>query len=842
MTSLPIDALLPELLDRLRASPSLVLEAPPGAGKTTRVPRALLGADFLQGREIVVLEPRRLAARLAARRVAEELGELIGGQVGYQVRFDEQSGPSTRLRFVTEGLFARQLLFDPRAAKVGAVLIDEFHERHLAGDFVLATARHLQRTTRPDLKLVVMSATLPGEEVARYLHDVPRLRSEGRRFPVEIEHASQPDARPIEQQVASAVGRLLAEEPSGDLLVFLPGAAEIRRCQRECSVLAARHNADIFPLHGELPAEEQDAAIRPGPRRKVILSTNVAETSITIEGVRAVIDSGLARVASFAAWSGLPALKLQKISRSSATQRAGRAGRTGPGRCLRLFTQHDHDTRAEQDSPEIARLDLCELALSLCGTPLSEDFWLTPPNAAAWESAQTLLQRLGAIDSTRALTPLGEAMRKMPTHPRLARVILAAAQDGHARPGAALAALLNERDLRSRKAQGPSPSADPLDLLALFSKAEEARFHPGTLQHLGIDANAARAVSQAQKQVLKSLPGAPRAAARPLDESLRRALLAGFSDRAGILRTPPAQRSAREIVLAFGGSAEVLGDSLDLPDGWALAIDAESRSTARGTAQQARLLCPVSEDWIVEDRWDEIEEKTSVQLVGDEGRVEAKRRVLFGSLALEESPATASHEEALRALREGLSNKGPQLFLGEDLVRLRGRAKLLSEYRPELAPDLSESALLEAGAALCAETRRLSSFSAEGLVSWVLAHLGTEQRRALEELTPERIILPGGRRAPIEYPADAPPFASSRLQDFFGMRQGPSILGGKLPLVLHLLAPNGRAVQVTTDLKGFWEKHYPGVAKELRRRYPRHSWPDNPLEAEPPAPGGRGHR
>lgn len=846
MTPLPIDDVLPPLLDALRARTSLVLEAPPGAGKTTRVPRALLLADWLGEREIVVLEPRRLAARLAARRVAEELGEPLGERVGYQVRFDEQRGPRTRIRFVTEGLFARQLLFDPSVARVGAVVVDEFHERHLAGDLVLAVARQLQRTTRPDLRLIVMSATMPGAEVARYLGDAPLLRSEGRRFAVEVEHAAMYDARPLEQQVASALARLLREEASGDVLVFLPGAVEIRKAHRECAPLAARHDLALLPLHGDLPPEEQDLAVRPGPRRKVILSTNVAETSITIEGVRAVIDSGLARVASVSAWSGLPALKLQKISRASAAQRAGRAGRTGPGRCLRLYTKADHEARPEQEAPEIARLDLAELALSLCGVPRPDDFWLTPPPAPAWEAAESLLRALGALDNTTGparLGPLGEALRAIPAHPRQARVIVEAARAGFLREGCALAALLAERDLRS----GRADCADPLDLLALFHQAEEARFHPSSVRALGVELGAARTISQAQQQLARAAgrsksPLAP--LPRPEEEALRRALLAGYPDRVGLLRSPQgdAQRAAREVALSSGGAAEVFGETRHLEDGWVLALDAETRSTPKGNIQQARLLCPIAPDWVLEDRWDDLQERTELRLVGEEGRVEARRRVLYGALALEETSTTPSEEEARHTLREALRTKGAPALQSEAVGQLRGRARLLAAHRPGLGLALEDDSILDAAAALCAASRRLSALTPEGLVEWLLSALHPAQRQALDELAPARLTLPGGRRVVIEYPPDAPPYAASRLQDFFGMKRGPSLLGGSLPLVLHLLAPNGRAVQVTSDLEGFWQRHYPSVAKELRRRYPRHSWPEDPLQASPPSPGGRGNR
>src|SRR5262245_35525922 len=362
---LPIDSLLPEIIAQLRLSPNVVLEAPPGAGKTTRVPPALLDAGIAGGGEVVVLQPRRLAARMAARRVAAERSERVGESVGYEVRFDSVSGPRTRLRYVTEGILARRLLSDPTLARVGCVVLDEFHERHLESDVALAALRRLREGPRPDLALVVMSATLDAEPVAKYLGDAPRIRSAGRAFPVEVEHAAQRDDRPLEQQVAAAVARVVASTLDGDVLVFLPGAAEIRRATDACRALADRLGLLLLPLHGDLPADEQDRAVRPADRRKVVLSTNVAETSVTIDGVVAVVDSGLARVASFAPWSGLPVLRTQPISRASAAQRAGRAGRTRPGRCLRLYTKPDHDRRPEFDVAEVLRSDLAQTVLEL---------------------------------------------------------------------------------------------------------------------------------------------------------------------------------------------------------------------------------------------------------------------------------------------------------------------------------------------------------------------------------------------------------------------------------------------------------------------------------------------
>ncbi|HEX8908624.1 MAG TPA: helicase-related protein, partial [Anaeromyxobacteraceae bacterium] len=546
MDPLPIDALLPEVVSALRAGPALVVEAPPGAGKTTRLPPALLAAGLAGAGEVVVLEPRRLAARMAARRVAAELGERPGETVGWQVRFEDVSGPRTRLRYVTEALLTRRLLSSPDLPGVGSVVLDEFHERHLDGDLALALLRRLAARRR-DLKLVVMSATLDAGPVARFL-GAPALRSEGRAFPVEVEHLAPEEAardQRLEERVASAVRRALREEPDGHVLVFLPGAAEIRRAREALSGLTL---AEVLALHGDLPPEEQDRAVAPSARRKVILSTNVAETSVTIEGVAAVVDSGLARVAAHSPWSGLPTLELRKVSRASAAQRAGRAGRTRPGRCLRLYTRHDHDARPEFDLPEIRREDLAGTALALALLDLSaepqEELWLDPPPPAAWEAAGALLRDLGALDAAGGVTELGRRLARFPLHPRLARLVVAAEDAGAGAQGALLAALLGERDIRlfepGRLSGGHSPArrdvptgpSDLLELASLFEEAARARFADGALRRLRLAPGAVQAVDRARRQ-LERLVGRPRrtSTATSTEEALLRATLAAFPDR-----------------------------------------------------------------------------------------------------------------------------------------------------------------------------------------------------------------------------------------------------------------------------------------------------------------------
>jgi ATP-dependent helicase HrpB len=868
---LPIDPLLPDVIAALRAGPSLVIEAPPGAGKTTRVPRALLEAEIAGAGEIVVLEPRRLAARLAARRVAEELGERPGEVVGYQVRFEEVAGPRTRIRYVTEGLLTRRLLSEPTLPGVGAVVLDEFHERHLPGDLALAFLRRLQRTARPDLKLVAMSATLDAGPLVRFL-GAPSLRSEGRRFEVAVEHlspeeAARPEVR-LEELVARAVRRLHREGLQGDVLVFLPGATEIRRAREALGEWASAAGVDLLPLHGDLPPEEQDRAVRPGSRRKVILSTNVAETSVTIDGVTAVVDSGLARVASHSPWSGLPLLELKKVSRASAAQRAGRAGRTAPGRALRLYTRHDHDARPEFELPEVLREDLSETLLALAGLgvtaappaesrpegpPGRDGFeWFEAPPAPALEAAAALLTRLGAIDGGGALTATGRAMLAFPAHPRQARLAVEAAARGAAEEGALLAALLGERDLRDRRSlEGaglpPTGPSDLLELAHLFEEAARARFDPDRLRRLGVNPGAAQAVDRSRRQLLRAArqarprrQGAASGGERSvLEEALLLSTLAAYADRVGRRRSP----GSDEIVLAGGGSARLDAASVVREAPLLVAIDAEERrGERRATGARAevrvRLASAVTQEMLLDLFPESLRYEGAVSWNAEAERVEATERLLYGDLVLEESRAARPDPERVAArLAEEALARGARAFAPDGaLDRLLARIELAAAH----APDAGLSALAEADLAaalrdLAAGRRSFAELRETDLPGALLGRLDPRARAALERLAPERVTLPGGRAARIQYEAGKPPWVESRLQDFFGMAQGPSVAGGRVPLVLHLLAPNGRAQQVTTDLAGFWDRHYPAIRRELSRRYPRHSWPEDPRTAAPPA-------
>lgn len=838
---LPVDAVLPAVAAALAQRGACVVQAEPGAGKTTRVPAWLLEHGAFEG-ELWVVEPRRMAAVLAARHVAATLGERCGETVGYAVRFEEVAGPTTRLRFVTDGLLLRRLLHDPHLRGIGALVFDEFHERRLAMDLALATARLLRQTVRPELRLLVMSATLDAESLAQWL-DAAVVQAPGRVFPVDIVHAATVDARPLHDQVAAAVRGLLAAGLDGDVLAFLPGAAEIRRTQEALQGTAARDDLAVLPLHGSLPLREQELAIAPQARRKVVLATNIAETSVTLPGVVAVVDSGWARVASYAAWSGLPLLQLQKISRASATQRAGRAGRVRAGRCLRLYTQFDGDGRPAYDKPEILRADLAEACLTVAQLqarlqqPLTDGFWLTAPEPQLWAQAQQTLHRLGALEGDQ-LTATGEGLLRWPLHPRLARMVVEAERLGAGELGVRVAALLGERDVRggqrlhaARAAHGES------DVWALLydQDAVTQGAHP---RDVGLDGQALRQAERAASQLRRHLRPPPRPTADE-ETALGLALLAGFGDRLARRRQP----GQPELELP-GGSKVQLGPRSQVTDAaFAVVLDAEERRDGKGVQTVVQLAHGVAPELLIEACAERV--ISEQELILDKNRVLLAERLLIDGLELERTvrPAPAGPEVSALLVRTALERgllgdgDGPLLALRQRVDFARDQAGL------DGLPALDDACIEAALVALAEGCVRLDELDPSGLLAALeqqldAAYAGQGLRR-LEQAAPSHVHLAGGRKLRIQYPQNQAPWTQSRLQDFFGLRDGPRVAGGKVAVVLHLLAPNQRPVQVTTDLAGFWARHYPALRKELGRRYPRHSWPDDPLTAEPPQPRSR---
>ncbi|MCC7536620.1 MAG: ATP-dependent helicase HrpB [Deltaproteobacteria bacterium] len=877
LAPLLIDPVLPELVASLRREPRLVLEAPPGAGKTTRVPRALLDAGLLDAGDVVVLQPRRLAARLAAARVADELGEDVGETVGYQVRFDERASARTRIRFVTEGVLTRRLLRDPGLRGTSTVVLDEFHERHLEGDLALSLLLRLASSSRPDLRIVVMSATLDAEAVARHL-GAPRLRSEGRMHEVTIEHAELEDDRPIEQRVLAALRRVLAHPSEGHVLVFLPGAAEIRRCLDLASELAERHELLLLPLHGELSPTDQDRAVRPSQQRKVIFSTNVAETSVTLDGVATVIDSGLHRRPSFSPWTGLPSLTLAKVSRASAAQRTGRAGRTRAGTCIRLYTRHDHDARPAFDAPEIRRSDLASLVLSLAAMGIRSAAslpWLEPPPSDALAQAAELLRRLGALGADSDTTDVGRRMLRYPLHPRLARLVVASEDADDPERGADLAAVLGERDLRARRsfddtrrrsdasAAADTTESDVLLLADLVADARAADFDSRRLRDLGIDPGAARTVARTAEHIAR-IARSPTArsdtGSRTASEGTRddpaaadplRWILLAFPDRVARVRTRTAERrrgADLDVVLSDGSTA-VLGRECSVRDDDLLvAVDAEERARSGGGApsgasgaersrRTVRLASAIEPEWLLELFPERVEDVEDVRWDAATERVVRTMRLTYGAIVLDEStPQGAPTEGESRVLAAAALAAGPRRFARDSdaFDRFVQRVRFASQLDRSI-PALDDARLRDALESLCAGRRSFGELRDADLLDVVRDGLPAAARARVETLAPDRIAL-GSRQVRVHYEADRPPWIESRLQDFFGLKVAPSVGAATVPLVLHLLAPNGRAVQVTTDLPGFWARHYPGIRKELARRYPRHAWPEDPLAASPPGP------
>jgi ATP-dependent helicase HrpB len=846
--ALPIDVLLPEIEARLRERPNLVVQADPGAGKTTRVPPFLLerglceangegsGEGGRAGGRIIVAQPRRLAARMAAQRVASERGEPVGQRVGYQVRFESRTSDATRLVFVTEGLLVRRLRDDPLLRGVSAVVLDEFHERHVDTDVALALLRRMQHGPRPDLRILVMSATLDPGPVAAFL-DAPALRSAGRSFPVAVEYRPERSDRGLAVQVGEALRHLGQAGLDGSVLVFLPGAREIRECAQATAGVAACLGLEVATLHGELPAAEQDRAVAPG--RKLILSTNVAETSITIEGVAAVIDSGLVRRPSHDPWSGLPTLTLAKISRASAEQRAGRAGRTRAGRCIRLYAQHDLERRPAFDEPELARLDLAGAMLDLRAHGLHGAHalaWLDAPPAAAVAAAEGLLRRLGATLAAGGLTAVGREMLGYPVHPRLARLLVEARRRGIASLGVAAAALLGERPLR--RTTGPHDSARAhedaaaADVLVDIARLDAARRDHG----------AARQVEQARRQLAALVPrDAP--PSRSPEDDLCTALLVAFPDRVARVETRRGQPD--RLVMAAGGEAELSPDSAVHGATLVVAVAAEQRHdpgrrASRTVVHSAAAIEPEQLLELGDEAPNAVVEEVRVRFDPEHERVEAVRETRYDGLVIDSAPLHEVPAQAAALLRDAALARGARAFVPDPdaLDGWLARVSFAAAHHPGLQPR-SEADVVRVLGQLCEGRRSFAELRRADLLASLQAEPTPEELAALHRLAPEHVTLPGGRRLAVRYELDRAPWVESRLQDFFGAATGPTVAQGRVPLVLHLLAPNHRAVQVTTDLAGFWARHYPELRNALMRRYPRHAWPEDPRNTAPPPPSGR---
>jgi len=833
ISALPIEPVIPEIQRALGEGRNLVLQAPPGAGKTTRVPLALLDEAWLAGRRIVMLEPRRLATRAAARRMAAMRGENVGGTVGYRMRLDTRVGPGTRIEVVTDGILIRMLQDNPSLDGIGAVIFDEFHERGVDADLGLALCLEMQTYLREDLRLVVMSATLDGERVAKLLGDAPVVTSEGRSFPVATRYLDRPAADRFESGVVAAIRQALADE-AGSLLVFLPGAGEIRRIERLLGEADLGAEIHVAPLYGDLAQDAQDAALAPAPpgTRKIVLSTAIAETSLTIEGIRIVVDGGLMRVPRFDPRSGMTRLETVRVSQASADQRRGRAGRLEPGICYRLWPEAEHRALARHSMPEILAADLAPLVLELArwgATDPAKLAWLDPPPDSACRQAVDLLMRLDALDGAGQVTPHGREMARFGLHPRLAHMILAGAARGAGGLACDIAALLSARDLV--KAKGPAARGGPtrdadlrLRLEVLAGATREAEM-PG----LAIDRTLLRQVRQQAEdwRGRVKIPG----------ES-------GGRDAAGIVLAEAypdriAQRRPSgngQFLLSNGrGAALPLTDPLAAEDYLAVAdLDGDKREARIFLAAPLRLA-------EIEDAFaDRLVRRDRVEWDAREGAVVARRQLRLGELTLrEEDLPDPAPETMMAALLDGIRRTGLVcLPWNNEIEAWRTRVGFLrTAQEPDAGwPDLSDAALLTSLedwlAPALPGVRRLTQLARIDLAGLLRARLDWQQQRALDTLAPTHFVVPSGSNLPIDY-ADGQPSLAVRLQEMFGSAVTPSIVGGKVPLRLHLLSPAGRPIQVTSDLAGFWASSYMAVRGEMRGRYPKHPWPEDPRHAEP---------
>ncbi len=828
--SLPIEEVLPELRATLAHHRAAVLQAPPGAGKTTAVPPALLDEPWLAGQSILMLEPRRLAARAAAARIAQLRNEPVGDTVGYQIRFESRVSARTRVKVVTEGILTRQLQSDPELKGIGLVIFDEFHERHLHADLALALCLDAQRGLREDLKILVMSATLDGAAVARLLGDAPVITSEGRSHPVEIRYLPRDPDGPLPQVVGAAIESAL-ERDDGDVLAFLPGAWEIRRTQERLEQsLAGR--AEVLPLYGDLPWEAQDRAIRPGGgQRRIVLATPIAETSLTIDGIRIVVDSGHARAPRFDPASGLSRLVTQRVSRASADQRAGRAGRTAPGVCYRLWGENTQRGLVAHSAPEILTADLAPLALELAAWGVSDATqlsWLDPPPAAAFTQARELLTELDALDAAGRITDTGRAMVRLPLHPRIAHMLFAAGPLGLGTLACDVAALLSERDLFIGAARR---SADFVERLETLRQWRRGGRHAARLREADI-AGCAR-VNQAAQQYRRWLP--PPSAAESDDIDRAGLLLAlAYPDRIALQRAPGEPR----YLLASGRGARLHEAEMRLRQPCIVAASLD----AGETEGFIHLAAPVGLDELEAQLGAHIRDEAVVRWDAQQQAVVARHERRLGALVLESKPLAGAAPERLRAaMLDGVRRLGlDPLPWTPEAREWQARVRSLRAWLPDEAwPDVSDETLLATlddwlAPWLDGITRR-EHLARLDLPAILRSRLDREQARRLDVGAPTHMTVPSGSRLRLEYTPGESPVLRVKLQEMFGCADTPRVAFGRVPVTLHLLSPARRPIQVTQDLRGFWERTYAEVKKELKGRYPKHPWPDDPWGAAPTA-------
>ena len=819
-----------------RGGGALVLTAEPGAGKTTRVPPALLEAGILPAHapRIVVLQPRRIAAKAVAARIAEEHGWILGDQVGYQVRMEKLLRADTALRIITERILARQLLDDPSLENVGAVILDEFHERSVHSDLTLAMLRQVQRTIRPDLLILVMSATLDARKVADYLDNAPVLSVPGRLYPVRTIYQPGSDGR-LEDRVISAVRAALELENIGHILVFLPGAMEITRCASAARALPPAARCAIRTLYGSMPLDAQINVLKASAQRKIIFSTNIAETSLTIDGVRVVIDSGLVRQASLDAQSGVDRLDLVQISKASADQRMGRAGRTAPGLCIRLWPELQTKHLRDFEIPEINRVDLAQSLLTLYAWdrhgPRGFDFFESPPEQRA-ESAVELLRELGALEPISdglRLTAIGKKLLELPLHPRLGRLMLSAMQCGKGALGCVLAAIISERDIVSSRSGQHGAGAGDSDILIRVMALAPTGAHGASAMIDAMAASRVRAVADALGRLIGSKIDFTRVAGSTDSAEIGELLLRAYPERLCRRRETDAMRA----VMVGGGGVRMGPGSVVLRAPLFVAVDI-SASNRSGEAL-VHIASAITRERLARLYPEAIREEKSMEIA--DGRVLAYRKVLYRDLVLEQfADSDPDPEEFQKAAAAYIVQRLPEFMQRHAaLRRLSGRLAMLRKAMPEKhIPAISPAdllPLLESGATNAAALRKI--IAGDGLAAAIESNLDHAVTRLLAEAAPVRLAMPNGRTAELDYRDDGTPVLSVRVQDLFGFQDTPRIAGGRVPVLLEILGPNHRPVQITHDLAGFWSGSYALVRKDLRARYPKHAWPENPAQAQP---------
>ena len=829
MGDFPITEILPALLGAVASSSSVIVQAPPGAGKTTVVPLELLKHASLNGKKIVMLEPRRLAASNAARWMASRLGEEVGETVGYTIRYDRKVSPSTRIEVVTEGVLARRLYTDPLLEDTGIVIFDEFHERNLHSDVGLALCHDLQQGLRDDLKIIVMSATIEGEPLSRLLDGAPVISSKGRSYSVTISYAGDHEYKAMSAAVARAV-RVAWSETDGDMLVFLPGAGEIRSVQRALAADALYPVPLVVPLYGDLPFAAQEKAILPAPCRKIVLATNIAETSLTIEGIRVVIDSGWVRQLRYDHSTGLSRLMTVRVSGASAEQRAGRAGRLGPGTCYRLWSEHTQRSLVPHPPPEIVTSDLASLLLDLAAWGIVDPGrlrWLDSPPPAALGAAKDLLARIGALDASGMITPTGTRMGKLPLHPRLAHMLLYGLKKGWGTMAADLTALLSERDiLRYDPASAfRSTDSDIIDRLESFIHWRRGQESSGA----GVDIDACRLVERAAKAVRRAV-GSSFFDYEPALEQVGILLAAAYPDRIGQRR----ETSTNHYLLANGRGAALsprsaVGRPLHL-----IAVTVEDREGGNGAIHAAS---SVDIDILKREfpRW--FDKRRRVYWDDQQDKPVAREEERVGSLVVSSVPVPLLPSETAEALLEAIRAKGLGLLKWSNAaIRFRGRVSFLARLYPDDWPDFSDKALLsnlDRWLAPWLPNVRPDSLARFDVLQPLQACLDFDQMRKLDEGAPAQLTVPSGSRINVDYSEEGGPVLAVKLQELFGLATTPTVGWGKVPVILHLLSPARRPLQVTRDLASFWNTGYQEVRKELKGRYPKHPWPEDPWNAVP---------